>query len=418
MQMEDQNPWWYGEPDREFEEWKSKPLKWIPPIIKEFNFKPFSLNFIVGPRQVGKTTTLKIYIHELLESTNPKSIFYLSCEEVTNFRELGEIIDNYLSFRKMNKINSSFIILDEITFVEEWYRAIKARIDKGLFKNDVLIISGSASLQLLKQKEHFPGRRGYGKDIIFYPLSFSDYVSCFKNLQTSKESLERIEAAMEANKIHSQVLVKSFENYIETGGFPLSILDFFTYGRVTYETKKAYIDWLKSDFMKLNRDEGYMKEVLSFIISAQAVPISWLNISRETSIASPHTAKAYVEDLKNMFVVEILNFLSPEGKVISRKNKKIHVLDPFLYKVICDFTRTQPNEGALLEGIVATHLSRRYETFYWKNGTEVDIVVRLNRKQIGIEVKKSVQTWRKPLHLHKSILLTKTDIPLFLASIG
>ena len=107
-----------------------------------------------------------------------------------------------------------------------------------------------------------------------------------------------------------------------------------------------------------------------------------------------------------------------EGKVISRKNKKIHVLDPFLYKVIFDFTRTQPNEGALLEGIVATHLSRRYETFYWKNGTEVDIVVRLNRKQIGIEVKKSVQAWRKPLHLHKSILLTKADIPLFLASIG
>jgi predicted AAA+ superfamily ATPase len=174
--MREQNPWWYGEIDRKFEEWKHKPFKWIPPILKEFNFKPFSLNFIVGPRQVGKTTALKIYIHELLKTKNPKSIFYLSCEEIIDFRELGEVIDNYLSFREANKIESSLIILDEITFVYEWYRAIKARIDKGLFKNDVLIISGSASLQLLKQKEYFSGRRGYGKDIIFYPLSFSDEI--------------------------------------------------------------------------------------------------------------------------------------------------------------------------------------------------------------------------------------------------
>jgi predicted AAA+ superfamily ATPase len=58
--MKDQNPWWYGEVDKKFEEWKNKPLKWVPPILEEFNFKPFSLNFIVGPRQVGKTTALKI----------------------------------------------------------------------------------------------------------------------------------------------------------------------------------------------------------------------------------------------------------------------------------------------------------------------------------------------------------------------
>jgi predicted AAA+ superfamily ATPase len=38
--------------------------------------------------------------------------------------------------------------------------------------------------------------------------------------------------------------------------------------------------------------------------------------------------------------------------------------------------------------LVATHLARKYETFYWKNKNEVDIVVKLNKKQIGIEVKK------------------------------
>jgi hypothetical protein len=43
-------PWWYGEKDRKYEEWEESPVKWIPPILKTFDFKPFSLNFLVGSR--------------------------------------------------------------------------------------------------------------------------------------------------------------------------------------------------------------------------------------------------------------------------------------------------------------------------------------------------------------------------------
>jgi len=416
--MESQNPWWYGEEDRKYDEWQRSPVKWIPPIVKTFDFKPFSLNFLVGPRQVGKTTALKVYIHDfLLKDSSPKSVFYLSCEELTDFRELGEILDNYTSLKEANKIKSSFIILDEITFVEEWHRAIKARIDRGSFKDDVLIVSGSASLEILKQKEYFPGRRGSGKDINFYPLGFSDYVSCFKKMETIKEGIEGVESAMDANRIHSTVLTELFANYLLTGGFPLSIVEFFSRGRMSYETRKVYIDWLKNDFGKLKRNESYMKEVLAYIINSQGTPVSWLNISRETSMASPHTAQAYVEDLKNLFVVEILNFLSPDSKVAFRKNKKIHVIDPFLYKTICEFVRAEPVESALLESVVATHLARKYETFYWKDRSEVDVVIKLDKKQIGVEVKKGVGSWRKPMHLQKAFVLTKEEIPIFLSSV-
>ena len=416
--MEDQNPWWYGEKDRKYEEWEESPVRWIPPIIEEFDFKPFSLNFLVGPRQVGKTTALKIYIHKfLLPKSNPKSIFYFSCEELTDFKELGEVLDNYIAFKEANKIKSSFIILDEISFVEDWHRAVKARIDKGLFKNDVIIISGSASLEILKQKEYFPGRRGTGKDIKFYPLSFANYVFCLKNLQTLKEDIENVEKAMLANKIHSPILLQLFSNYLLTGGFPLPIIEFFSKRKISYETRKVYIDWLKNDFRKLKRNESYMKEILAYIINSQATPVSWLNISRETSIASPHTAQAYVEDLKDLFIVEILNFISPESKILFRKNKKIHITDPFLYKTISEFTKAEENEGALLEAVVATHLARNYETFYWKNKSEVDVVVKLDKKQIGVEVKRTSGGWRKPTHLQKTFLLTKKDIPIFLSSL-
>jgi hypothetical protein len=45
------------------------------------------------------------------------------------------------------------------------------------------------------------------------------------------------------------------------------------------------------------------------------------------------------------------------------------------------------------------------------------LVVKLNKKQIGIEVKKVGRSWKKPRHLEKTFLLTKNDIPIFLASI-
>jgi predicted AAA+ superfamily ATPase len=108
-----------------------------------------------------------------------------------------------------------------------------------------------------------------------------------------------------------------------------------------------------------------------------------------------------------LFIVEILNFISPESKILFRKNKKIHIIDPFLYKTISEFTKAEENEGALLEGVVATHLARNYETFYWKNKSEVDVVVKLDKKQIGVEVKKTSGSWRKPTHLQNTFLLTK-----------
>jgi predicted AAA+ superfamily ATPase len=39
---------------------------------------PFSLNFVYGVRQVGKTTGLKLLIRDLIRSgkTDPKSVFY------------------------------------------------------------------------------------------------------------------------------------------------------------------------------------------------------------------------------------------------------------------------------------------------------------------------------------------------------
>ena len=142
--MEEYNPWWFGEEHFKFSEWKSYRIKWIPEILKRFHTEGFSLNFLIGPRQIGKTMSIILFIHTiLLRKYKPESIFYYSCDELTDFRELGEILDNYYNYRKSMNVRKSIIFLDEVTFVEEWWRALKSRIDQGLFKNDVIYVSGS-----------------------------------------------------------------------------------------------------------------------------------------------------------------------------------------------------------------------------------------------------------------------------------
>jgi len=416
--MESQNPWWYRESDRTFEEWERKGVKWVPPVVEQFSFEPFSLNFLVGPRQVGKTTALKIWINRfLIPKVDPRAIFYFSCEELTSFKELGEVLDNYVGFRNGSGIKSSFIVLDEITFVEEWHRALKIRIDQGVFRNDVIVVSGSASLEILKQKEYFPGRRGGGRDIVFHPLSFSQYLKALSNLETARGGLAQIEYSMRTNRVHQDLLNEFFNKYLLTGGFPLPIEEMHTRGRISFETRKTYIDWLRNDFAKLGRNEAYMKEILAYVVGARLAPISWLSISRETSVSSPHTTQAYVEDLEKLFVVKILNFLDVDSKIIYRKNKKIHVTDPFLYDTVCELVNMKPIEDDKLESVVATHLARKYPVFYWRNKTEVDVVAIINHRQFGIEVKTGFGSWIKPKHLKDVLVLTRLEVPLFLASI-
>ena len=419
--MQEQNPWWTREKDYIYERWKSYRVKWIPKIIEQISFKPFSLHFVLGPRQVGKTTTLKICIQNLLKEMNSKSIFYYSCDELTDYKELGEVLDNYDSARNEWKINKSVIFLDEVTFVEEWWRAIKARIDKGIFRNDVLVVTGSASMELLKQREYFPGRRGYGKDIHFLPLDFGEYVEKLGGIETKKSpinNLKKVEKNMQANKLYSKKINKLFLQYLKTGGFPIPIRELFESGKISTNSKKTYLDWLKSDWKRIGKSDKYMKEIITYILRSRLSPISWLNISKETSINSPHTTRSYVECMEGLFAIKILNLISPDFKILYKKNKKIHPSDPFLYRVFSYYTNEEILDETIVESVIASHLSRVAETYFWRNGSEVDVISVIDKKQVGFEVKWGFRTWKKPRHLKKTFLLTKDKLPLFLSSVS
>jgi hypothetical protein len=416
--VEEQNPWWVGEADYTYERWARYELKWVPDVIERIPLRPFSLSFLVGPRQVGKTTAIKILIHDLIKRRDPKSVFYYSCDELSDHRELGEVLDGYLAAREEWRIRSSVLFLDEITFVEEWWRAIKSRIDRGVFRRDALVITGSASIELLAGKERFPGRRGHGEDIYYLPLDFSEYVRKLGGLELRRAppNPDAVARCARANALHASRVFKLFERYLRTGGFPVPIRELFTRGRISAETKKACLDWLRSDWRKAGKSDGYMKAVLGYVLRARLSPVSWLGMAKETSVGSPHTAQSYVECLGDLLVVKVLNQIGPDFRVLHRKNKKIHLLDPFLYSVFSYYTGEEVLQETVAESVLVSHLARVFDTYFWRNRTEVDAVSLVGGRQVGFEVKWGVGGWRKPRHLRRVFLLSRRDLPLFLAS--
>jgi predicted AAA+ superfamily ATPase len=387
-------------------------------MIDQVSLEPFAMHFITGPRQVGKTTALKILIGRLLEQgREPKSIFYYSCDELTDHHELGEVLDGYYRARGAWDVDSSVIMLDEITLVPDWWRSVKARIDQGLPSKDVIIITGSVSMDLLKQKEMFPGRRGNGRDLVLRPLDFATYLKVVGGLDLKRGSLDDMDTAVSANKMFAGGLRPLFDQYMVSGGFPLAIQDLRKHGKVTTETERTYLDWMRGDWSRAGKSDRYMKEVLTYLARARGTPISWNGITTETSIDSPHTVRSYVEVLEGMYAALILHNLRPDGRVEYKKNKKVHLTDPFILRLVSNYTGVDHSPEWAMEAVVASHVARRAEAYYWRGKTECDVVASVDGRQVGFEVKTGVGRWRTPWHLREAHLLDRDTLPVYLSAL-
>lgn len=420
------NVWWKEkerfEEDEDYKKWKSKKIRWVPETIEKIGLEPFSLHFIFGPRQVGKTTLIKLLIKRLLEKADPKAIFYFRCDEVRDYKELEDIIVSYLELRKSVGIKSSYIFLDEITFPKEWFRTIKSLIDDGILKNDVLVLTGSASLEIRKETEYFPGRRGKGKNFLILPLSFREFIKVtnpklFEKLPKKLTRLGEIaEKAVKAS-IHLTELNEMLKVYFETGGFPLAVNSYAELGYVDESTLQTYLTWIKNDIVKAKRSPETAREIIKVILTKVPSPMSWEGVAKEITVKSPKTVNSYLKMLKSMFVLNISYHVDPNKVLIEfAKNKKIHLIDPLLYKVFEDwcFVKVSEKENKIAESLLASHLSRFFEEiFYWRNKTEIDCVAKTNGRLVGFEVKWGERARPKKIFVGKIrevYVLSKKDL--------
>ena len=391
------NPWWEGERSPVVESWARRRVKWKPKWVESLSLEPFSLNVVIGPRLVGKTTGLHLLIEEELRRRDPISILYLNLDLAPTFDLFKTLLDTYLRLRRAKGLKSSLMILDEVTSVPGWWRLVKGYVDAGLLRNDVLILSGSSSLRLKGEVELLPGRMGMGKEINVLPLSFREYLSVVGvNIEPREDPRNFDHLLPLAGRIRSH-----FRDYLRTGGFPLPL-------NGDPGSADQFIRSIEGEVLRLGRSLEISVGVISQLLRAAPSPISFNSIASQLSI-SHRTVREYIELFSAIMVLGQAFYF--DGSPKFRKERKFFFRDPFLARAISIWVSTDFLESALYEWVLQEHLFRRYgSVYYWRNSHEVDAIA----GGLKVEVKAG-----KPHRIYpKNVtVLDEDSIPLFLALI-
>jgi predicted AAA+ superfamily ATPase len=442
----EQNPWWLDrkaiDEDPRIAEWEASRFKWVPRLGETFQWDLDIIYVLRGPRQVGKTTLMKLKIRELLtEGVEPRHIFYWPCDLVEGPEKLVRIITSYQDFSRKDKTTRLYLILDEISAVKDWQKGIKSLYDAGALRKCTLVLTGSHSIDLRKATETLARRRGeVGKlkdqlpDKILLPPKFSEYVDTrSERIQNTIRDLDLLKRA-QRQSVWARILKGTlpeelkelqlvardaqvlFNEYLLTGGVPKVIDTYLAEGSITKDLYEDYVNLLLRDITRWNGREVVLRQVVRKLVDALGTTVTLNSLRQETDVSSHHTTGTYIDFLKDGFVATVIHKLDlNKDAPIIRDPRKVHFEDPFMfhalrswalgrepYREALQFLSEPEKVSKLVESVVSNHLVRLLfsynpstlfdygsQLFYWEGAgqRQLDFAVRFGEKYLPLEVK-------------------------------
>ena len=391
----------FAETDPQLSHLASRPLRHRSDLLDAFPIRLPGIYSLSGGRQTGKSTLLKQWMAELIhQGVPPKAISYFSGELIDDHHSLLMHLENQLAAATDDDIQ--LVVIDEVTYVRDWDKAIKYAADAGLLARTILMITGSDLAFLQDARTRFPGRRGQAERVEFHlhPLSFRELLQLEGNLGRLDVYLEEL-SRMPENLIDS--VYEAFSRYLLHGGYLTAINDLAEVHRIRRSTFATYSDWIRGDMLKRGRSETYLREVLDAIVRRYGTQVTWNALSRDLSVDHPRTIADYVALLERMDAVTVLPALlehrlaaAPKKarKVIFSDSFILHAVRAWLTPVEDPFSQQAQSAlgeplwiSKLVEASVASNLHRFHPTFYIKGQGEVDIAFVRDDRFWPIEVK-------------------------------
>lgn len=441
--LKKQNPWWEGtnriNEDIKLIELENSPLKWNPRLLKHIDFEKNAVYSIRGPRQIGKTTTIKLVIRELLKTKPAKNIFYFACDNLVDNIQLAELLEIFYGYVRTQNKERVYIFLDEISYVKDWQKAIKHFIDLNGSQNITITLTGSNILDLKRSSERLPGRVGEKEGIssnkIFLPMKFAEFVelkspelhSRVKQLRLdepeirNKEFQEILNGTVPKSALELSYLQRALDglldDYLVTGGIMVAINELQKTGKISSQIYDMYTKQIFADITRAGREEKTAKLILSSILKKMGTPSSWNGIRKENDIPSQQTVEQYVYVLRDIFVLNLCYKTELSGEGNYAGNRKIYLSNTFIYNALFHalfeptkdpYLLSHENllnseiKSILIESLVLNHLNRAFYSFrpsdlydpsdfiYYaktKKGNEIDFVVKTPQGLRGMEVK-------------------------------
>ncbi|PKP21371.1 MAG: AAA family ATPase [Bacteroidetes bacterium HGW-Bacteroidetes-19] len=330
------------------------------------------IQVVMGPRQVGKTTTVKQTLQEIKK---PYLFFSADMVPATQNSWISDCWANARSKIKFDELNEIILVIDEIQKIKNWSEAVKKEWDDDTF-NDInikVVLLGSSRVMIEKGlSESLAGR--------------------FESIKMTHWNYREMQEAFDLN----------LEQYIYFGGYPGSA--------DLIHDELRWKEYIISSII----DATINKDILiNTIINKPALLRQTFELGSAYSgeILSLTKLIGTLQDAGNTTTLTgYLNLLSESGLLCalskysvdkSRRRASIPkfqvynnalktVFEEFSFK---DAVRNPKVWGRIFESAIGAHIACNtftsgYETYYWReNNYEVDYVIKMGSRMAAIEVK-------------------------------
>lgn len=381
-QIAEQNPWWAG-PD-----WESgdphlrrlarRPRRLPADLVEKIDLERPALHTLRGPRQVGKSTDLKLLARRALErGFDARRVVYLTLELLE-----GQSLPQVAATIKQALILAGgelprLVLLDEVTFVDRWQTAVKSLWDDGALDRDVVVCTGSSAVDLREgSAERLPGRRGAGRDYSVFPQSFATFARALHPAVPDSPRRRVAEIVsdpgweeLEAMRIHLPRLEQALDLYLRFGGLPAAVAEAIDGADApSEETKEIAYDSLLREIQRRRASRPAAHALLERILRSLGSKTSWARMAREMALdlqpaPGGNAVRGYVELLAAAyFLLNVYFWRSDSNSAELSKDKKLYFGDPLLHSVARDLAPgLAPDVPAQVENAVALALYHRYE---------------------------------------------------------
>ncbi len=349
--------------------------------------------FILGPRQVGKTTLIK----HIIDVVGLENSLYYDIDLQQNLEVFSgnlEAILARLRFDKKTKTGKTYVFIDEIQNVADFSKTIKLLVDhhNEEFK---LILTGSSSALIKKQfEESLAGRK---EEHILYPLSFPEFCR-FKGENKISDLLEDGYKHEKNNPLNLMTgKMKNLESeYMTFGGYPEVVLskNAIEKAEILNDLVSSYIIKDIKHLFRIEKIEQFNKLIVNLAVNT-GKEINLQNLSREIGLHR-ETLHNYLMVLEASYIISTITpFFSNKNKEINKMPKAYFIDTGIRNKLINNMNNpeTRSDRGELYENYVFLNLLHKKDVLteikYWKNKyqQEIDFVVERNSTIKAYEVK-------------------------------
>ena len=317
------------------------------------------IQVIIGPRQVGKTTGIKLLLKKLRVSQ-----YHYAAADGLLPHDHAWFMQQWQIAKQKKRL--SLLVIDEIQNIENWPHLIKQLWDGQADDNYPikLILLGSSSLSIQRGlTESLAGR-------------FQLHRVYHWNADESKRAYNL-----------------SFDDYLLYGGYPGSYPLISSQHEWLSYIKHSIIDMVVGKDVLLNnrvKSPSLFKQCTELICSYPAQEISYTKLLGQLqSKGNTDQIKYYLELLEGAFLIKQLFKFSPKPVLTRRSSPKLLPLCPALFSVRVDADLNASDKGRMFELVVGNSLHRLpCQLFYWRDKQyELDYVCQYGKMVLAIEVK-------------------------------